>query len=51
MLPDQRSGLPVGIVQPFDIADGYDLRDPRAVFDATQSCDAVVHAGALAHDT
>ena len=39
------------IVQPFDIVDGYDLRDPQTVFDATQSCDAVVHAGALAHDT
>jgi nucleoside-diphosphate-sugar epimerase len=34
-------------VQPFDIADGYDLRDPQTVFDATPGCDAVVHA----HDT
>jgi nucleoside-diphosphate-sugar epimerase len=38
-------------VQPFDIADGEDLRDARAVADAMAGCDAVVHAGALAHDT
>lgn len=37
-------------VQPFDVADGQDLLDPRAVFDAMTGCDAVVHAGALAHD-
>jgi UDP-glucose 4-epimerase len=37
-------------VQPFDLADGQDLRDPRAVFDAMAGCDAVVHAGAIAHD-
>jgi nucleoside-diphosphate-sugar epimerase len=39
------------VVQPFDIADGQDLRDPRAVFDAMAGSDAVVHAGALAHDS
>jgi nucleoside-diphosphate-sugar epimerase len=39
------------VVQPFDIADGEDLRDARAVADAMAGCDAVVHAGALAHDT
>lgn len=38
-------------VRPFDIAEGHDLRDSQAVFDAVQGCDAVVHAGALAHDT
>jgi UDP-glucose 4-epimerase len=38
-------------VQPFDLADGQDLRDPRAVFDAMAGCEAVVHAGALAHDS
>ncbi|MGB6455389.1 MAG: NAD(P)-dependent oxidoreductase [Streptosporangiaceae bacterium] len=39
------------LVRPFDLADGQDLRDPRAVFDAMAGCDAVVHAGALAHDS
>jgi UDP-glucose 4-epimerase len=38
-------------VQPFDIADRQDLRDPRAVLEAVRGNDAVVHAGALAHDT
>jgi len=38
-------------VQPFDLADGQDLRDPQAVADAMRGCDAVVHAGALAHDS
>jgi UDP-glucose 4-epimerase len=38
-------------VRPFDLADGNDLRDPRAVLDAMTGCDAVVHAGALAHDS
>jgi UDP-glucose 4-epimerase len=38
-------------VRPFDLADGQDLRDPGAVLDAAAGCDAVVHAGALAHDT
>ena len=38
-------------VRPFDLADGQDLRNPGAVLDAVADCDAVVHAGALAHDT
>jgi UDP-glucose 4-epimerase len=38
-------------VQPFDLADGQDLRDSQAVMDAMTGCEAVVHAGALAHDT
>jgi len=38
-------------VQPFDLAEGQDLRDWRAVADVVQDCDAIVHAGALAHDT
>jgi UDP-glucose 4-epimerase len=38
-------------VRPFDLADGQDLRDPSAVLDAMAGCDAVVHAGALAHDS
>jgi UDP-glucose 4-epimerase len=38
-------------VQPFDLADGQDLLDPRAVLEAMAGCDAVVHAGALAHDS
>lgn len=37
-------------VQPFDLADGQDLRDPRAVSGAMAGCDAVVHAGAIAND-
>jgi nucleoside-diphosphate-sugar epimerase len=38
-------------VRPFDLADGQDLRDARAVLGAMAGCDAVVHAGALAHDS
>jgi UDP-glucose 4-epimerase len=38
-------------VQPFDLADGQDLRDPQAVAGAMRGSDAVVHAGALAHDS
>ncbi len=38
-------------VQPFDLACGQDLRDPQAVLDAMAGCSAVIHAGALAHDT
>jgi UDP-glucose 4-epimerase len=38
-------------VRPFDLADGQDLRDPAAVMGAVAGCDAVVHAGALAHDS
>jgi UDP-glucose 4-epimerase len=38
-------------VRPFDLARGQDLRDPQSVLDAMRGCVAVVHAGALAHDT
>ena len=38
-------------VRCFDIAEGQDLRDERAVCDAISGCDAVVHAGAIPHDT
>lgn len=38
-------------VEPFDLADGQDLRDEAAVLRAMRGCDAVVHAGALAHDS
>jgi len=38
-------------VQPFDLAEGQDLRDLDAVVEAMRGCTAVVHAGALAHDT
>jgi UDP-glucose 4-epimerase len=38
-------------VQPFDLASGQDLRDPAVVLDAMDGCAAVVHAGALAHDS
>jgi UDP-glucose 4-epimerase len=37
-------------VRPFDAVDGCDLRDEAAVRAAMRGCDAVVHAGALAHD-
>lgn len=35
----------------FDRADGKDLLDPGQVKDAAAGCAAVVHLGALAHDT
>jgi uronate dehydrogenase len=38
-------------VRAFDLAEGGDLRDEEAVAEAVRGCDAVVHAGALAHDT
>jgi nucleoside-diphosphate-sugar epimerase len=38
-------------VRPFDLAEGDDLRDEDAVRRATVGCDAVVHAGAIAHDS
>lgn len=38
-------------VQPFDLAHGQDLRDPRAVLEAMRGCTAAIHAGALAHDS
>lgn len=37
-------------VEPFDLVDGQDLRDEAAVLRAMKGCEAVVHAGALAHD-
>lgn len=39
------------VVEPFDLADGDDLRDEAAVLRAMRGCAAVVHAGALAHDS
>ena len=38
-------------VRGFDISAGDDLRDERAVLAAVGGCDAVVHAGAIAHDS
>ncbi|MEO1060986.1 MAG: NAD-dependent epimerase/dehydratase family protein [Actinomycetota bacterium] len=38
-------------VRRFDLAVGDDLRDPVAVREAADGCSAIVHAGALAHDT
>lgn len=38
-------------VELFDLTDGKDLRDEAAVLRAMQGCEAVVHAGALAHDS
>jgi UDP-glucose 4-epimerase len=38
-------------VRPFDLVRGSDLRDPRSVVAAMHGCAAVVHAGALAHDS
>ncbi len=38
-------------VRPFDLADGNDNRDEAAVLRATDGCEAVVHAGAIAHDS
>jgi UDP-glucose 4-epimerase len=38
-------------VRRFDLAEGQDLRDYDAVFEAMLGCEAVVHAGALAHDS
>jgi UDP-glucose 4-epimerase len=35
----------------YDRLDGHDLLDPAAVRRAADGCNAVVHAGALAHDT
>jgi UDP-glucose 4-epimerase len=39
------------VVEPFDLADGRDLRDEAAVLRAMSDCEAVVHAGAIAHDS
>lgn len=38
-------------VEPFDLADGHDLGDEEAVLSAMRGCEAVVHAGAIAHDS
>jgi nucleoside-diphosphate-sugar epimerase len=38
-------------VWPFDLARGQDLRHPQSILDAMRGCVAVVHAGALAHDS
>lgn len=38
-------------VRSFDLARGDDLRDEGAVVAAMAGCDAVVHAGAIAHDS
>ena len=38
-------------VRRFDIEMGHDLRDEAAVRAAVAGCDAVVHAGAIAHDS
>ncbi|HEV2376475.1 MAG TPA: NAD(P)-dependent oxidoreductase [Streptosporangiaceae bacterium] len=39
------------VVEPFDLTDGKDLCDEAAVLGAMTGCEAVVHAGAIAHDT
>lgn len=39
------------VVEPFDLAEGNDLRDEAAVRRAMSGCEAVVHAGAIAHDS
>ncbi|MBV9951746.1 MAG: nucleotidyltransferase family protein [Acidimicrobiia bacterium] len=38
-------------VREFDLANGDDLRNGRAVLDAARGCDAVVHAGAIPHNS
>lgn len=38
-------------VRPFDLAAGLDVRELPAVLEAARGCDAVVHAGAIAHDS
>jgi UDP-glucose 4-epimerase len=38
-------------VRPFDLVEGQDVRDPGAVLHAARGCDAIVHAGAIAHDS
>ncbi len=35
----------------FDLVEGQDVRDGSAVFDAAAGCEAIVHAGAIAHDS
>jgi len=38
-------------VRGFDLAEGDDLRDAASVHGAARGCDAIVHAGAIAHDS
>lgn len=38
-------------VRPFDLESGGDLRDEAAVHTAVSGCNAIVHAGAIAHDS
>jgi UDP-glucose 4-epimerase len=38
-------------VRTFDLLDGADLRDDQAVLQATEGCEAIVHAGAIPHDS
>jgi len=38
-------------VEPFDLTGGQDVRNEAAVLRAMRGCQAVVHAGALAHDS
>ncbi|MBI2708094.1 MAG: NAD(P)-dependent oxidoreductase [Actinobacteria bacterium] len=39
------------VARGFDLKAGDDLRDEDAVLDAAEGCDAIVHAGAIAHDS
>ena len=38
-------------VRLFDVAEGHDLRDERAVHTAMVGCSTVLHLGAIAHDS
>ena len=38
-------------VQPFDLVTGQNLLDEKLVLRTAAGCDAIVHAGAIAHDT
>ncbi len=35
----------------FDLVNGEDLRDEAAVMAAAEGCEAIMHAGAIAHDS
>lgn len=37
-------------VQPFDLSNGQNLLDEKSVLRAVEGCEAIVHAGAIAHD-
>jgi UDP-glucose 4-epimerase len=37
-------------VRSFDLAEGFDVRDATAVLRGARGCEAIVHAGAIAHD-